>query len=146
MLGDHGLYTKSVAYEASLRVPLLLAGPGIAPGRTSDALVELIDLHPTLCELVGIPTQENIDAQSFAPLLRGERATHRDDVVSAIRNWRCIRTHHYKLIQNYNDLTELYDLRQDPHELHNIAAQQPTVMAELGSRLQARYKEGLWLR
>ena len=46
MLGDHGLYTKSVAYEAALRVPLLIAGPGIAAGQTSDALVELIDVKP----------------------------------------------------------------------------------------------------
>ena len=51
MLGDHGLYAKSAAYEASLRIPLILAGPNIGPGRISDALVELIDLNPTLLRM-----------------------------------------------------------------------------------------------
>ena len=53
MLGDHGLYTKSTAYEASLRVPLIVAGPGIEGNRVSDELVELIDVNPTICDLVG---------------------------------------------------------------------------------------------
>jgi choline-sulfatase len=120
MLGDHGLYTKSVAYEPSLRIPLLVSGPGIGGGRTSDALVELIDVNPTLCELVGLPAQENIDARSFVPVLGGDQLDHRTEAVSAIRNWRCIRTQQYKLIENYNDVTELYDLEQDPVELHNV--------------------------
>jgi choline-sulfatase len=146
MLGDHGLYAKSAAYEASLRIPLILAGPDIAPGRTSDALVELIDLNPTLCERVGIPVQENLDARSLTPLLLDKQAAHREDVVSAIRHWRCIRTQSHKLIQNYNDETELYDLQQDPDELHNVAAQQPDLVRELASRLGSRFKEGQWLR
>jgi choline-sulfatase len=146
MLGDHGLYAKSAAYEASLRIPLIVSGPNIAPGCTSDALVELIDLNPTLCELVGLPVQENLDAQSLVPVLLGEQAAHREDVVSAIRHWRCIRTRNHKLIQSYNDETELYDLQQDPNELLNIAAQQPDLVRELGARLGARFKEGQWLR
>jgi hypothetical protein len=54
MLGDHGLYTKSLPYEASVRVPLIAAGPGIRGGCTSDALVELIDVNPTICALAGL--------------------------------------------------------------------------------------------
>ena len=53
MLGDHGLYTKSVAYEASLRVPLIVTGPGIPKNQVSDGLVELIDLNPTICDFAG---------------------------------------------------------------------------------------------
>ena len=68
MLGDHGLYTKSVAYEASLRVPLLVAGPGIAGNQISDSLVELIDLNPTICELAGVPVLPRIDARSIMRL------------------------------------------------------------------------------
>jgi choline-sulfatase len=146
MLGDHGLYTKSVAYEASLRVPLLAAGPGIPGGRTSDALVELIDLNPTICELAGLPAQENIDAVSFAPLLRDEAETHRADAVSALRHLRCIRTARDKLIQNFNDAAELYDLEADPDERHNIAAEQPERVAELSARLTERFLEGQWRR
>ncbi len=142
MLGDHGLYTKSVAYEASVRVPLIVAGPGVEGGRVSDGLVELIDVNPTICELAGLPPQENVDARSVAPLLRGETDEHREDAVSAITNFRAIRTRRYKLIDNYNAPDELYDLQEDPDELRNVAADRPKVVSELRRRLHARFLEG----
>ena len=63
MLGDFGLYTKNVPYEASIRVPLALCGPGISEGSVIDALVELIDLNATIFDIAGLPAQENIDAR-----------------------------------------------------------------------------------
>jgi len=146
MLGDHGLYNKSTAYEGALMVPLIAAGPGIEGGRVSEALVELIDVNPTICELAGLPPQANIDARSFAPLLRGETEAHRDNVVSALRNFRCIRTDRYKYIANYNDVTELYDLANDPQELVNIAPEHPELAARLHGRMMGRSVEGKWLR
>ena len=146
MLGDHGLHGKWVAYEPSLRVPVIIAGPGIEGGRVSDALVELIDVNPTICELAGLPPQENIDARSFSPVLRGEAAQHRTETVSVIRNFRCIRTERHKLIQNYNDVVELYDLEDDPHELRNIAREQPDLVRSLIERMRERFLEGKWLR
>jgi choline-sulfatase len=144
MLGDHGLYGKSVPYEASVRVPLTMAGPGIEGGRVSDALVELIDVNPTLCELAGLQPQAGIDGRSICPLLRGEARAHRTDTVSAIRNFRCIRTDRHKLVLNDNDLTELYDLHENPDELSNIAEAEPEVVRELTGRLVDRYTEGRW--
>ena len=146
MLGDHGLYTKSLPYEPSLRIPLIVSGPGIRGGRTTDAMTELIDLNPTLCELAGLPHQENIDARSFVSVLRGKQRDHRPETVSAIRNWRCIRDRRFKLIQNDNDITELYDLEQDPHELENIASQSPALVRDLTAGLRARFLEAKWLR
>jgi len=146
MLGDHGLYTKSVAYEAALRVPLIVAGPGIEGGRVSDALVELIDLNPTICEAAGLPQQQNIDARSFMPVLLGQRDEHRPDAVTALPHLRAIRTGRHKLIENYNDATERYDLAEDPDELHNLAPDNPELVRELRERLYARYLEGKWLR
>jgi choline-sulfatase len=143
MLGDHGLYTKSVAYEASLRVPLLVAGPGIAGNRISDSLIELIDLNPTICDLAGVPVLPRIDAKSIAPVLRGETETHRSETVSALRNFRCIRTATHKLIENYNDVTELYDLENDTSELHNIAASEREIVRTLSGRLGRRFQSEL---
>jgi choline-sulfatase len=143
MLGDHGLYTKSVAYEASLRVPLLVAGPGIAGNQISESLVELIDLNPTICELVGVPVLPRIDARSIAPILRGETETHRTETVSALRNFRCIRTATHKLIENYSDVTELYDLENDPCELHNIAESERKIARTLSGRLARRFRSEL---
>lgn len=146
MLGDHGLYQKAVAYEASLRVPLVIAGPGIAEGQISDALVELIDLNPTLCDLAGLPPQPDIDARSLGPVLRGETDQHRDEAISVLDNFQCIRTATHKLIHNQNDRVELYDLVNDPHELTNIASDHAALVSELSGRLRRRMIEGQWLR
>ena len=146
MLGDHGLYGKSVSYEASLRVPLIVAGPGIEGGRVSAEPVELIDTNATICELAGLPPQENIDAQSLGPVLRGETDDHRTESVSQIRNFRLIRTKTHKLVENNNDINELYDLENDPHELNNIANENSDIAKKLSRRLNERFKEGAWLR
>lgn len=146
MLGDHGKYAKSVPYEAALRVPLIAAGPGISGGRTSDALVELIDVNATVCDLAGLPPQADIDARSFAPILRGERTEHREDCLSALENFRLLRTDRFKLVHNISDITELYDLEEDPQERHNVAAARPEVVRALSARMQARIMEGKWNR
>ena len=141
MLGDHGLYQKSLPYEPALRVPLIVAGPGVESGRVSDALVELIDVNPTLCELAGLPPQEDIDARSLGPVLRGDAAEHRTEAVSAIRQFRLIRTRRHKLIQHYNAEHELYDLEEDPDELRNIAGENPGLVRTLRARMVERYTE-----
>lgn len=141
MIGDHGRWTKSIFYESALRVPLAIAGPGITPGARTDALVELIDLNPTCCELAGVPLIPNIDARSLAPILRGAAATHRDDIVSQLRPGRCIRTHTHKLIQSAEGFVELYDLQADPTEQHNIAPRNPDLVRQLTRRLSHRFIE-----
>ncbi len=139
MLGDHGLYTKSVPYEAALRVPLIAAGPGIAGGRTSDALVELIDVNPTLCGLAGLPAQEGLDASDFSAVLTGDRSTHREEAASALREFRLVRTADHKLVMHHTGETELYDLKNDPEELENVAADRPDAVNALRRRLQRRF-------
>lgn len=137
MLGDHGFYQKSIAYEPALRVPLLVAGPGVSPG-VSEGPIELSDVHPTLLELAGLAPRPGLDARSFVPLLRDPTVDHRSDALSALVNFRVLRTRRHKLIENYNDLTELYDLEDDPQELHNLAVEQPALVATLRRRLERR--------
>ena len=139
MLGDHGLYTKSVPCEAALRVPLIAAGPGISGGRTSDALVELIDVNPTLCAVAGLPAQEGLDAEDFSAVLTGERPAHREEGASALREFRLVRTADHKLVAHHTGETELYDLAEDPDERRNIAAERPDVAREMGRRLRQRF-------
>jgi choline-sulfatase len=145
-MGDHGLYSKRVAYEPSLRVPLVVAGPEIKAGTKSDALIELSDINPTICELAGMREQQEIDAESFCDVLFGLRDVHRENVVSSDMNFRCIRTHDYKCIINHNNITELYDMKNDKEELHNIAHEEPNIVSELSLTLKERYQEGKWLR
>ena len=140
------MYTKSVGYEPALRVPLIVGGPGLPRGGVSDALIELIDLNPTLCELADLPPQENLDARSFAPLLRGDGEKHREDQLSTLAGFALLRTERYKLVDNFNDLPELYDLEEDPGELLNLAKDRPELVRELRGRLLRRTMEDTWLR
>ncbi len=146
MLGDHGTYTKSVPYEGAVRVPLIAAGPGIDGGGQSDALVELIDINPTICELAGLGPQPNIDARSICPVIRGESTEHRDSVVYTIQNFRAIRNRTHKYVENYNDLAELYDLVNDPDEQRNIASSDGETASALYRQMTSRFREGKWNR
>ena len=84
-----------------------------------------------------------IDARSIVPILRGKTETHRTETVSALRNFRCIRTTTHKLIENYNDVTELYDLENDPAELYNIAQSERKIAGTLRGRLGRRFRSEL---
>jgi len=147
MLGDHGLYQKSAAYEPAIRVPLIAAGPGLQKGKTSDALIELIDVNPTICELAGLPDQADIDARSFYQVLaEKDNNRHRDNIVTRMPNFQCIRTQKYKFISNFNYTNELYDLENDPTEVNNICNEEKDTAGLLSRILGQRYTEGEWLR
>jgi len=69
-LGEHGIWGKATNYEIATRVPLIVSAPGQrAKGVGCSALVELVDMYPTLCELAGLPLPSHLEGKSFAPLL-----------------------------------------------------------------------------
>lgn len=123
-LGSHGLLGKQNLYEHSTRVPLVVSGPGIAPGRRSDALCYLTDLAPTICALAGVEAPFGSEGRDLSPLLRGERgAAGRPELFTAYRHvQRSIRDGRWKLIE-YPVLgrTQLFDLKRDPAELNDLA-------------------------
>lgn len=146
MLGDFDLYTKIVPYEPSIHVPLIVSGPGINKGDVSNAMIELIDINPTICELAKVPVRKEMDAKSFGDVLFRKSLEHREDIVTRVQQYRCIRTKKYKFIQNYNQKNELYDLENDPHELNNIVDKNEKLEKQFMRRLIERYEEGegLW--
>lgn len=137
MLGDLDLFTKSVPYEASLRVPLILAGPTVVPGCRSS-LIELADLNPTLCQLAGLPTQPDLDAISFAGLLADPAQHHRAECLSTFRTFSLVRTATHKLIETPDGRHELYDLAADPHEQVDLAGTGLDLERQLAHRMMAR--------
>jgi len=92
-LGEMGIWGKATNYEISTRVPMMISSPGMkARGKTTDALVELVDIYPTLCELSGVPKPDHIVGKSFAPLLDDPDQKWKDVAVSqfpnpALREW-----------------------------------------------------------
>jgi arylsulfatase A-like enzyme len=142
LLGQHGRFEKHCCFEPAVRSALLLRWPGrIAPAQTSAALVELVDLVPTILEACGGPIPPNLHGRSLTPLLHGQTRTHRDHVVVeyADNEEAMIRTERWKLIyctgrrvrrDGYaldkplpRRWIRLYDLLVDPEETTNRAGE-----------------------
>lgn len=108
---DHGAqlpFGKWNLYDAGMQVPFLAKGPGIKASATTDAMVSWIDILPTLVDLAGGTPAKEIDGRSFAPVLRGEKPTHRDEIYAThsgdrefnVYPMRCLRTPGWKYILN----------------------------------------------
>jgi arylsulfatase A-like enzyme len=125
-VGQHGLLGKQNLYDHSLRVPLLLRGPGIAAGRRSDALLYSWDLFPTLCQLAGVTPPGDLDARSLVPVLRGENGVHRAGLHALYRDCqRMAKNDRWKLIEysvGAERHAQLFDLRNDAWEMNNLAS------------------------
>lgn len=121
-IGSHGLMGKQNLYEVGMKVPLIFAGPGIPQGQ-SDALVYLLDLFPTLCEVAGAPIPSGLDGQSLWPILQGRRSSVRSSLMLAYRDvQRAVRDQRWKLIRYPQvNVTQLFDLASDPEERVNLA-------------------------
>jgi arylsulfatase A-like enzyme len=124
--GQHGLLGKQNLYDHSIRVPLLIAGPGIEGGRRAHSLSYLYDIFPTLCELSGREIPASVMGRSLAPALRDPQAAVRDTIVAGYRSFqRAIRTgDDWKLITyevGDSIRTQLFNLRDDPWEMHDLA-------------------------
>jgi len=122
-IGSHGLMGKQNIYEPGMKVPLFIAGPGIPRGKSTDALVYLMDLYPTVCELVGAPIPPGLDGVSLASVIRGQSAKVRDSLFLAYRDvQRSVRDDRWKLIRYPRiDRNQLFDLSNDPDEIHDLA-------------------------
>ena len=122
-VGQHGLMGKQSLYEHSVRVPLVMTGPGIPKNRRSDALCYLFDLYPTLCALTDTPVPESVMGKSLVPAMDG--AVVRDHLLLAYcHQMRGIRDERFKLIETVVEgrrTTQLFDLQEDPWELDNLS-------------------------
>jgi iduronate 2-sulfatase len=160
-LGDHGSWTKHTNYEQANRIPLLVVAPGVTrPGSSSQALVETVDIYPTLAELAGLPPPDGpqpIDGVSLLPVLKDPGASVKDHAYHVYpRNrsgtrilGRAIRTSRYRLVE-WKQIGEaietpdyeLYDYLEDPLEKKNLALERPDIVSQLTAIL-ARHPEPL---
>lgn len=155
MFGEHGLIDKRVAYEPSIRVPLLMRAPQlIQPGTVVEEVVANIDIAPTVMDVMGLQPAAHFDGRTLTPLLCGEKIPWRDYFLYVYyweRNYPqsptvfALRGDRYKFITHYGlwDSDELYDLQADPDEMKNLIhdpAHQRTVAA-MTRRLYAMMAE-----
>jgi arylsulfatase A-like enzyme len=94
-IGSHGLFGKQNLYEAGMKPPLVFAGPGIPHGE-SQALVYLLDIFPTVCDLVGTNVPGGLDGKSLKPVIEGKSAGVRDTLFCSYRDvQRAVRDDSY---------------------------------------------------
>lgn len=128
-LGEHGLWCKHCLYETSLHVPLIIRPPtsaGFTPGTVIERVVENLDVYPTICELLGLPTPEHVQGKSLLALMRDPQAPHKERAYSRYGNGESVRTERFRYSEYWNDEGEchartLFDLTADPDELKNLA-------------------------
>jgi arylsulfatase A-like enzyme len=143
---------KGWLYEGGIREPMILRAPGVTkPASTCDTPVTSTDFYPTLLELAGLPLrpQQHVDGMSLVPLLKG------DSLARGPLFWHyphygnqggapggVVRDSDWKLIEWYEDRApELFNLRDDLEEKHNVAAAHPAKVKELQARLAEWRKE-----
>lgn len=158
-MGEHGWFDKRFMYEESFHTPLLMRLPGGKKGKI-DQMVQNIDYAPTFLELAGAPIPDDIQGVSLLPLLKGENPSdwrtslyyhfYEFPAEHMVKRHYGVRNDRYKLIHFYNDIDvwELYDLKEDPHELNNVysdpayAEVKKQMMHELDS-LQIMYDDSI---
>lgn len=123
-VGSHGLMGKQSNYEHSVRVPLVMCGPGVPQGKTVSQYVYLFDVYPTICALLGIPVPESVEGRDFSPMLEDDTYKIREFLYFAYADLiRSVKDERYKLIQyrNGKERCQLFDLWEDPYELHDLS-------------------------
>jgi len=152
-MGEHGFTSKVLPYEESIRVPMIIAGPGIER-RVDSNLVLNIDLAPTILELAQVDIPENMHGSSLVPLLRGKDVDWRRSFLYEAptpslgsRPLLALRTHRYKFVQTFDIdepqrvlSEELYDLKSDPKETSNIVGKPSYLSVARQLRSELRHK------
>ena len=151
-VGQHGLMGKQNLYDHSMRIPLIMRGPGLPAGLRSEALLYLLDLYPTLLELAGVDIPETAAGHCLTALLREDTTMHRKQIFSAYQGLfgppagapyqRSIKDEGGKLIQTVvagEETWQLFDLAADPYEINDLIGD--PAKADLTERLKADLKK-----
>ena len=134
------LHVTFFALFTPLCGPLLIAAPGISPGR-SDSIVQLVDLFPTLCELTGALIPEGVEGRSLVPVLLDPTSKVHDEAFSYVGGGHHgLRTDRRAFMRYADGEEELCEMNSDPNQFTNLAKDpaHEATLAELRARLQSR--------
>ena len=140
-LGEKAISGKNTLWERSTRIPLVFAGPGVKEGQRVTSPAELLDIFPTLIELTGVPGNPDLEGISLVPQLRDAAAKReRPAITTNNPGNHAVRSENWRYIRYADGSEELYDMRTDPREWHNLAAkpEHAAVIAEHNKWLPAK--------
>jgi len=144
-VGSHGLMGKQSMYDHTIRVPLIMAGPGVPKGKQNSALCYLRDLFPTVCDLAGIPIPGSVEGRSLKPVIEGGTDSVYNEIYGYFRDrQRMVRNSRWKLVHYpHLDRYQLFDMRNDPDEMTDLIADRrhAGVVRDLKARLARKMKE-----
>jgi len=144
-VGQHGLLGKQNLYDHSLRMPFLIAGPGIPKGKRNDALFNMQSLYATTCEMAEIATPAEVEFPSIVPLITGAKKQLHEALYSAfLDRQRAVRTEQWKLIRTPKaGEVQLFNVKRDPWETRNLAGEprHAATLAMLDDKLGALMRE-----
>jgi len=139
---EHQDWYKMSFYEGSVRVPLLMTGPGIKANQQCRNLISVIDLCPTFMAMAGLPGRDGLDGESLLPLAAGETANSRDRAYACFTGTSLnttgymLRKGRWKYVVYVGYPSQLFDMEKDPGELHDVIGQEPDIAAQLDRELR----------
>jgi hypothetical protein len=130
-------------FKTSLHTPLILQAPGKKVSGESKALVEFVDIYPTLCELAGLPIPDTVQGKSMVPLLSNLKMPWKEAVFARYRNGDSINTDRYLYTEWEDGARMLYDHQKDPDETVNISEnpENAQMIEKLSRQLEKHRKE-----
>jgi uncharacterized sulfatase len=142
-LNERNWWNKNTLFERSCRAPCIISAPGAKSGRVCRALIELIDLYPTVADYCGVPAPHALAGQSLRPLLENPEGAGKAAAFTIVtrgpgRYGQAMRTERWRYIQWSDGNAELYDELNDPQEVHNLSDNpaQASVVEDLRHRLK----------
>ncbi len=152
-LGEHNVYFDHAdVYEPVIHIPLILFGSEIPSGKKVKALVQSIDITPTILDYLGLPLPNDLDGRSLRPLIEGEINSIRNVVYCNQATWTAKRTMikgFWKLIKTYDETfwkvprIELYDLKDDPNETKNLVERRKDLVDSMELEMTRWLEENL---
>jgi arylsulfatase A-like enzyme len=154
LLGEQRMWTKHALFETALRTPLIIVDPDRVGGAKVEAVTDLLDLYPTLAQLAGLAVPEGLDGASLSPLLDNPALEQHPEKTVSFSRWldgESVRDERYRYSAWFDASGQvvaqmLFDLDNDPHELHNVAddADLAPVVARLLGNLRKHRADTPW--